>query len=149
MSSYQLGTNEVFNEIEWMLCENYEVFKDKFKKKFISFANSDQCGHLIVTLRIKDTVKVQESQLSFVDLVGFDDMFTQKIMSGEVSMSIHSNMSDGQIVEENIHLDLFSLRNLILSADQAQEHGYRLTDVSLCEERVLANIISHKLKTEH
>jgi hypothetical protein len=28
-------------------------------------------------------------------------------------------------------------------------HGYRLNDVSLCEERFLATLISHKIKTDH
>ena len=27
-------------------------------------------------------------------------------------------------------------------------HGYRLADVSLCEERVLASILSHKIKSD-
>lgn len=87
--------------------------------------------------------------MTFIDLVGFNDGFTQKIMNGDLSMSIQSDMSEDMVIEENIHLDLFSLRNLVLSADQAQSHGYRLRDVSLCEERVLANIISHRFKTDH
>lgn len=28
-------------------------------------------------------------------------------------------------------------------------HGYRLNDVSLCEERFIATLISHKVKTDH
>ena len=68
-------------------------------------------------------------------------------MNGETS--IHENTFDKADREQNLHADLFSLRNLILSADQAMSHGYRLNDVSLCEERFIATLISHKVKTDH
>jgi len=63
-------------------------------------------------------------------------------MSGETSIHEDSTF-DRFDLTQCLHADLFSLRNLILSADQAMSHGYRLNDVSLCEERTLASIISH------
>lgn len=61
---------------------------------------------------------------------------------------MHESQERDDRVDLQISADLFSIRNLILSADQAMAHGYRLNDVSLMEERVLAATISHKLKTE-
>ena len=85
--------------------------------------------------------------INFIDLIGFDKEFTQRIMKGETDVEETSQISLPW--QDALHADLFSLRNLVLSADQAQSHGYRLNDVSLCEERVLANIVSHKFKTDH
>jgi hypothetical protein len=68
-------------------------------------------------------------------------------MNGETS--VHEGTFDKEDNTSNLHSDLFSLWNLVLSADQAMSHGYRLNDVSLCEERFIATLISHKLKTDH
>ena len=85
--------------------------------------------------------------INFIDLIGFDKEFTQWIMKGETDVEETSLTSLAW--QDALHADLFSLRNLVLSADQAQSHGYWLNDVSLCEEWVLANIVSHKFKTDH
>lgn len=63
-------------------------------------------------------------------------------MDGNTSILEDSKLDEDN-VELHIHADLFSLRNLILSADQAMAHGYKLVDVSLMEERVLSTTISH------
>lgn len=68
-------------------------------------------------------------------------------MNGETS--IHEDSTFDRLdPTQNLHADLFSIWNLILSADQAMSHGYRLNDVSLCEERTIASILSHKIKSD-
>ena len=69
-------------------------------------------------------------------------------MAGQTSI-LEDSKFDADNVELGLHADLFALRNLVLSADQAMAHGYRLNDVSLCEERTLARMISHRFKTEN
>lgn len=56
-----------------------------------------------------------ECMANFIDLIGFDSWFTKRIMNGETS--IHEETLDWEDQEQNLHSDLFSLWNLILSAD--------------------------------
>ena len=55
--------------------------------------------------------------INFIDLIGFDKEFTQRIMKGETDVEETSQISLPW--QDALHADLFSLRNLVLSADQA------------------------------
>ena len=49
-----------------------------------------------------------ETMINFIDLIGFDNRFTKRIMNGETS--IHEDDTfDKNDKEQNLHADLFSL----------------------------------------
>ena len=71
---------------------------------------------------MQDSVNGNEAIINFLDLIGFDKDFTMRIMQGETDVNASQNKS--LVWQDALHADLFSLRNLVLSADQAQSHGY-------------------------
>lgn len=97
----------------------------------LSFSQS----HLIVNIKIEDSTQEDSgSMLSFVDLVGFDSLFTQKIMDGS-SFSVN-NISQFQKAEEEEEMNdqnlkeliadcndnnLISLKNLLLAIENDEE----------------------------
>lgn len=92
-------TNEEFsteNEVTWLKMNNLQHAESQLK---IAFLNRKQIvdenglsysqSHLIVNVKVCDsTSETQGRMISFIDLVGFDEAFTQKIMDGS-SFALH------------------------------------------------------------
>lgn len=146
VNSYQIFNDEVLDENEFILWENI-VECSKWRKSVLEPHLTKQHGHLIITIKIHDEDADRDSFLTFVDVMSFDHQFTDKIMSGHTDIEIdEKTVSD---FTANWHWDLFALRNLLLAIDQARTEGYELNDVSLTEERAIAHVISHRLKTDY
>jgi hypothetical protein len=50
-------------------------------------------GHFIVTIKISDDSTNNDHILTFIDILGFDDKFTYKIMNGETEANTQENAS--------------------------------------------------------
>lgn len=48
--------------------------------------NEEETGHHFVTIKIKNEQQNWEACINFIDLIGFDQSFTQRIMNGETSI---------------------------------------------------------------
>lgn len=83
LSWYQIINDEVANEAIWQEwktindCNHWrrETLEKHIKNKII--------GHLIVSIKLHDVKRLRDSELTFVDILGFDHTFTEKIMSGQ------------------------------------------------------------------
>ena len=53
-------------------------------------------SHIIFTIKIHDEIKNKDSELTFIDIVDFDNTFTDKIMNGETDVNIDETNQAGK-----------------------------------------------------
>ena len=145
-------------ECSWEKCTNLVEWNKWRRNNLEKYLKRNQ-SHIIVAIKVHDEKKNKDTELTFIDIIGFDRSFTDRIMNGETDADFeegvdNKNGKDFRVfnfrtIEINIHWDLFALRNLLLAIDQARTEGYELNDVSLTEERCIAKVISHKLRMDN
>jgi len=54
----------------------------------VKHIKSSDHGHIIVTIKVRDEVRSRESELTIIDILGFDSTFTDKIMNGETDVEL-------------------------------------------------------------
>lgn len=146
LSWYQIFNDEVTEDAIWTKWTTINEWHKWRREKIEQQIKRKRVGHLIVTIKIHDEHKQRDSELSFLDVVGFDHSFTERIMNGETDIVLDE--FNEKNFNSNWHWDLFALRNLLLAIDQARSEGYELNDVSLIEDRSIAKILSHRLRMD-
>jgi hypothetical protein len=146
LSWYQIFNDEVTEDVIWTEWNTINEWHTWRREKIEQQIKQKRIGHLLVTIKIHDENKHRDNELSFLDIVGFDDAFTDRIMDGETDI-ILDEFSEKNF-QWNCHWDLFALRNLLLAIDQARSEGYELNDVSLIEDRSIAKVLSHRLRMD-
>ncbi|CDW77805.1 kinesin motor domain containing protein [Stylonychia lemnae] len=159
-------TNDEFqteNDITWLKVTSLDQAEQQLK---IAFLNRKQIvdenglsfsqSHLILNIKVADSTSENSGKMiSFIDLVGFDDSFTEKIMNGN-SFAIHENsilQNESQFQDQNNELklqrvirdcndnNLFSIRNLLLSLENDKDGKLQ----QVLEETTLARVVFAKL----
>ncbi|CAI2359884.1 unnamed protein product [Moneuplotes crassus] len=148
LNSFQIRNDEVCEETEWKECNTLKEC-NKWRKEILEAKFKKALGHLITTIKVQvdcvDTVSTT-NQITFIDVIGFDQSFTERIMGGHVDIPLDSTHDFDD--ETHCHSDLFALRNLLLAIDEARTEGYELNDVSLIEDRNISKVVSHRLKVD-
>eukprot|EP00347_Sterkiella_histriomuscorum_P017550 403348912 len=155
-------TNEEFqteNDVTWLPVYQLDQAEQLLKMAFLnrkqivdenglSFSQS----HLIVNIRVIDQVsECQGNIYSFIDLVGFDEEFTEKIMNGN-SFTIHNetmiNQQDDEdderlqrVIRQCNDNNLFQIRNLLLAIENEKDSNIQ----QVLEEATLSRVIFAKL----
>ena len=86
LSSYELLKNRGEAEIDWVEVSDVQELKERFRAKFFEKLEWEETGNIIAQIRVKDTEVGREAILTLIDLIGFDQSFTEKIMDGETSI---------------------------------------------------------------
>jgi len=88
LSWYQIKNDEVNEEAnfqEWTTIDKWNQWR---KKNVVKHIKSSDHGHIIVTIKVRDEVRSRESELTIIDILGFDSTFTDKIMNGETDVEL-------------------------------------------------------------
>lgn len=49
---------------------------------------------MVVTIKVRDVQKSKESELTIIDIIGFDQKFTERIMNGQTDIEITEENQD-------------------------------------------------------
>ena len=92
LSSYQILNDEVTDETEWEECTTISECNKWRKENLVKKLKGGNLGHLVITIKLFDENRQKTSEITFIDVVGFDNSFTERIMNGEIDVSIEEGI---------------------------------------------------------